>query len=137
MVGGLDVGRWNLITSNSVSNTCILFYYAKQHSASNNFCEHVILFLFVGPHCVLSFHDCSSDRLLDEQINIAVDTRDHLVSQRLTFKRLQTRINDISNRFPVVNSLLQRINFRKRRDSIILGLVIGVCTVLLLMYAFR
>jgi Golgi SNAP receptor complex protein 1 len=79
----------------------------------------------------------SSDRLLDEQINIAVDTRDHLVSQRLTFKRLQTRINDISNRFPVVNSLLQRINFRKRRDSIILGLIIGVCTMLLLMYAFR
>ncbi|XP_023721017.1 Golgi SNAP receptor complex member 1 [Cryptotermes secundus] len=82
-------------------------------------------------------HIRSSDRLLEEQINIAVDTRDHLVSQRLTFKRLQTRINDISNRFPVVNSLLQRINFRKRRDSIILGLVVGVCTILLLMYAFR
>ncbi|PSN50901.1 Golgi SNAP receptor complex member 1 [Blattella germanica] len=82
-------------------------------------------------------HIRSSDRLLDEQINIAVDTRDHLVSQRLTFKRLQTKINDISNRFPVVNSLLQRINLRKRRDSIILGLVIGVCTILLLMYAFR
>lgn len=82
-------------------------------------------------------HIRSSDRLLDEQINIAVDTRDHLVTQRLTFKRLQTRFNDISNRFPVVNSLLQRINFRKRRDSIILGLVVGVCTILLLMYAFR
>lgn len=114
---------------------------AKQHSAMFLiiFVKHVILFFLflVGPYSVLSFHDCSSDRLLDEQINIAVDTRDHLVSQRLTFKRLQTRINDISNRFPVVNSLLQRINFRKRRDSIILGLVIGICTILLLMYAFR
>ena len=90
----------------------------------------------VGPRHA-SRRDHSSDRLLDEQINIAVDTRDHLVSQRLTFKRIQTRINDISNRFPVVNSLLQRINIRKRRDSIILGLVIGVCTILLLMYAFH
>ncbi|XP_067015270.2 Golgi SNAP receptor complex member 1 [Anabrus simplex] len=82
-------------------------------------------------------HIRSSDRLLDDQISIAVDTREHLVSQRLTFKRLQTKINDISNRFPVVNSLLQRINFRKRRDSIILGLVVGICTILLLMYAFH
>jgi len=90
----------------------------------------------VGPHHA-SRNDRSSDRLLDEQINIAVDTRDHLVTQRLTFKRIQTRINDITNRFPVVNSLLQRINIRKRRDSIILGLVIGVCTILLLMYAFH
>ena len=95
-----------------------------------NFC------FLVGPRHA-SRHDRSSDRLLDEQINIAVDTRDHLVAQRLTFKRIQTRINDISNRFPVVNSLLQRINIRKRRDSIILGLVIGVCTILLLMYAFH
>jgi Golgi SNAP receptor complex protein 1 len=102
------------------------------------FLKHIIVFFFLFfIRYVLYFHDCSSDRLLDEQINIAVDTRDHLVSQRLTFKRLQTRINDISNRFPVVNSLLQRINFRKRRDSIILGLVIGVCTILLLMYAFH
>ncbi|KAJ9583046.1 hypothetical protein L9F63_022611 [Diploptera punctata] len=82
-------------------------------------------------------HIRSSDRLLDEQINIAVETREHLMSQRLTFKRLQTKINDISNRFPVVNSLIQRINFRKRRDSIILGLVISACTVLLLLYAFH
>nr|CAD7404713.1 unnamed protein product [Timema cristinae] len=66
-------------------------------------------------------HIRSSDRLIDDQISIAVETRDHLVSQRLTFKRFQTKINDISNRFPVVNSLLQRINIRKRRDSIIIG----------------
>nr|CAD7573726.1 unnamed protein product [Timema californicum] len=82
-------------------------------------------------------HIRSSDRLIDDQISIAVETRDHLVSQRLTFKRFQTKINDISNRFPVVNSLLQRINIRKRRDSIIIGLLIGICTVLLLMYALR
>jgi len=79
----------------------------------------------------------SSDRLLDEQITIAVETRDNLVAQRVTFKRLQTRLNDLSNRFPLINSLLQRVNLRKRRDSLIIGLVVGICIVLMLLYAFH
>ncbi|XP_059490090.1 Golgi SNAP receptor complex member 1 isoform X2 [Neocloeon triangulifer] len=82
-------------------------------------------------------HIRNSDRLLDDQISIAVETRDNLVAQRVNFKRLQTRFNDLSNRFPLINSLLQRVNLRKRRDSLILGLVIGGCMVLLLLYAFR
>uniref|UniRef100_A0A1B6DI47 Golgi SNAP receptor complex member 1 n=2 Tax=Clastoptera arizonana TaxID=38151 RepID=A0A1B6DI47_9HEMI len=82
-------------------------------------------------------HIRSSDRMVDEQITIAVETRDHLVSQRLTFKRLQTRMHDLSSRFPLVNSLVQRINIRKRRDSLILGLIIGICTILFLYYAFH
>ncbi|KAL8198998.1 UNVERIFIED_CONTAM: hypothetical protein K2H54_031493 [Gekko kuhli] len=41
------------------------------------------------------------------------------------------------DRFPAVNSLIQRINLRKRRDSLILGGVIGICTILLLLYAFH
>lgn len=79
----------------------------------------------------------SSDRLLNDQISIAMETRDHLMTQRQTFKRIQTRLNDISNRFPAVNSLVQRINLRKRRDSLILGLIIGFCTFLMLLYAFH
>jgi len=84
------------------------------------------------------FHFCfSSDRLINDQISIAMETRDHLMTQRQAFKRIRTRFNDISNRFPAVNSLLQRINLRKRRDSVILGLVIGICTFLMLLYAFH
>ncbi|XP_012288568.1 Golgi SNAP receptor complex member 1 [Orussus abietinus] len=82
-------------------------------------------------------HIHSSDRLINDQISIAVETREHLVTQRQAFKRIQTRFNDISNRFPAVNSLLQRINLRKRRDSLILGLLIGFCTFLVLFYAFH
>lgn len=79
----------------------------------------------------------SSDRLINDQISIAMETKDHLMYQRQTFKRIQTRFNDISNRFPAVNSLVQRINLRKRRDSLILGLLIGFCTFLMLLYAFH
>lgn len=79
----------------------------------------------------------SSDRLINDQISIAMETREHLITQRQAFKRIQTRFNDISNRFPAVSSLLQRINLRKRRDSLILGVIIGFCTFLMLLYAFH
>lgn len=46
-------------------------------------------------------------------------------------------LSPLPDRFPAVNSLIQRINLRKRRDSLILGSVIGVCTILLLLYAFH
>ncbi|XP_049878997.1 Golgi SNAP receptor complex member 1 [Pectinophora gossypiella] len=82
-------------------------------------------------------HLHSSHILVDEQINIAMEARDHLTSQRQTFKRMQTRFNDITNRFPMLNSLIYRINARKRRDSLIIGLVVAVCTFLLLLYAFH
>ncbi|XP_045770280.1 Golgi SNAP receptor complex member 1 [Maniola jurtina] len=82
-------------------------------------------------------HLHSSHILVDEQINIAMEAREHLTSQRHTFKRMQTRFNDITNRFPMLNSLIYRINARKRRDSLILGIVVAVCTFLLLLYAFH
>jgi len=36
-----------------------------------------------------------------------------------------------------MHSLIQRINIKKRRDSLILGAVIGFCVILLLLYAFN
>ncbi|XP_063628544.1 Golgi SNAP receptor complex member 1 isoform X2 [Cydia splendana] len=82
-------------------------------------------------------HLHSSHILVDEQINIAMEAREHLTSQRQTFKRMQTRFNDITNRFPMLNSLMYRINARKRRDSLIVGIVVAVCTFLMLLYAFH
>ncbi|CAD7086891.1 unnamed protein product [Hermetia illucens] len=84
-----------------------------------------------------SAHLHNSSGLINDQISIAMETKEHLLSQRHAFKRLQTRFNDISNRFPVISSLMQRINIRKRRDSLILGGVIAVCTILLILYAFH
>jgi Vesicle transport v-SNARE protein. len=78
----------------------------------------------------------NSERLIDDQINIAIESRETLVSQRVAFKAIQTKLNDIANRFPVINSLVQKINIRKRRDTLILGLVIGLCLTFLIWYAF-
>uniref|UniRef100_A0A023F842 Golgi SNAP receptor complex member 1 n=1 Tax=Triatoma infestans TaxID=30076 RepID=A0A023F842_TRIIF len=82
-------------------------------------------------------HIKSSSRLVDDQISIAVETREELMSQRLTMKKLQTRLHDVSNRLPIVNSLLYRINFRRRRDSFIVGVVVFICTILLLTALFH
>uniref|UniRef100_A0A0K8TSV6 Golgi SNAP receptor complex member 1 n=1 Tax=Tabanus bromius TaxID=304241 RepID=A0A0K8TSV6_TABBR len=84
-----------------------------------------------------STHLHNSSNLVNDQISIAMETKEHLLSQRHNFKRLQTRFNDLSNRFPVISSLMQRINIRKRRDSLILGGVIAICTILLILYAFH
>lgn len=65
--------------------------------------------------------------MVDEQITIAMETRDHLKSQRETFKMIQTKVNDLSNRFPMVNNLMSKINFRRKKDALILGSVIGLC----------
>uniref|UniRef100_A0A9L0T9I3 Golgi SNAP receptor complex member 1 n=1 Tax=Equus caballus TaxID=9796 RepID=A0A9L0T9I3_HORSE len=98
-------------------------------------------------------HLRNSDRLIEETIRlrlpnpvigrsfcmhgIAMATKENMTSQRGMLKSIQSKMNTLANRFPAVNSLIQRINLRKRRDSLILGGVIGVCTILLLLYAFH
>ncbi|KAG7282522.1 hypothetical protein CRUP_020237 [Coryphaenoides rupestris] len=73
-------------------------------------------------------HLRNSDRLMDDTIRIPIAQQSYT---RLRFKMRRT------HRFPAINNLIQRVNLRKRRDSLILGGVIGVCTILLLLYAFH
>ncbi|XP_064612163.1 Golgi SNAP receptor complex member 1-like isoform X2 [Liolophura sinensis] len=82
-------------------------------------------------------HIRNSERLVDEQISIAMATKENLQAQKGFLGTISQKVNAISNRFPVINSLMQRINIRKRRDSIILGGVIASCIILLLLYAFH
>merc|ERR1712029_64062 len=81
-------------------------------------------------------HTRNSERMIDEQINIALETRDNLVNQREILKAVQTKLNDLSSKFPLINSLVNKINLRKRRDTIVLGSVIGVCLVFMIWYIF-
>ena len=83
-----------------------------------------------------SEHVIRSESLINDHINLAVDARETLVSQGAAFKAIQTKLNDISNRFPLINNVVQRINLRKRRDTIIIGAVIGICVMFLFWYSF-
>lgn len=78
----------------------------------------------------------SSEILIDEQINVAMRTRDTLRGQRSAMKSIQKQLNTLANTFPLLNSVMHRINVKKRKDSIIIALVIGICLFLLLIYIF-
>lgn len=82
-------------------------------------------------------HIRSSEKMVDDQISIAVKTKEELINQRIAFKAIQTKMTTLVNRFPVINSIIQRINLRKRRDSIILALVVSVCLILFIIYTFH
>lgn len=82
-------------------------------------------------------HLKSSDRLVDDQISIAMETKEHIMAQRDTMKRIQSRVNDLASRFPVINSVVQRINIKKKRDAIVVGGVIGTGLILLLLYTLH
>lgn len=74
-----------------------------------------------------SQHITNSEILLDEQLDLAYNTREKLRNQRTIIKSMQTQYNDIANRFPIISNILSKIQMRKRRDTIILGIVFAVC----------
>lgn len=79
-------------------------------------------------------HLLSSERLIDDQISLATATKGNLQSQKGILYGVTENMNSLANRFPIINSLMQRINLRKRRDTIIIALVISVCLIFLIVY---
>lgn len=82
-------------------------------------------------------HLKNSERVADEIIDMAMVTKENLGSQRGLFNNISGRVVSLTNRFPVINSLVQKINVRKRRDTLIIGFVISVCIILLILYALH
>lgn len=82
-------------------------------------------------------HIRNSDRLTDEAIGIAMATKENMSRQRGALYQITNRMGGITSRFPALNNLMQKINLRKRRDAIILSVVIAVCIILLILYATR
>jgi Golgi SNAP receptor complex protein 1 len=63
-------------------------------------------------------------------------TKENLTAQRSVFGNVSSRLSGMTSRFPLVNSLVQRVQVKKKKDSLILGGVIATCIILLLLYAF-
>jgi len=81
-------------------------------------------------------HIDSSHRMTDDMIAQAYETRAEFGRQRSTISGINSRMASVLNTMPGINNLVSMIKSRRRRDSIILGLVIGICIILLLMYIF-
>ncbi|RIA90332.1 hypothetical protein C1645_797081 [Glomus cerebriforme] len=76
----------------------------------------------------------SSHRMTDMIIEQAYETREEIGRQRSTLLNINSRMNRLSNMFPGLNSLIGRINLRKRRDTIILAFIISFCIILIFLY---
>ncbi|KAI0033993.1 V-snare-domain-containing protein [Vararia minispora EC-137] len=79
----------------------------------------------------------SSHRILDETLEQAYETRADISRQRSALGSIQTRMAGVLNTVPGINNLLSMIHKRRRRDTIIIGGLIGLCAFLILFYLFH
>uniref|UniRef100_A0A914BZE0 Golgi SNAP receptor complex member 1 n=1 Tax=Acrobeloides nanus TaxID=290746 RepID=A0A914BZE0_9BILA len=71
----------------------------------------------------------SCDRLLDEQISIAMSVKENVYAQRGGLSEIQKKVIQLSKKYPAINSLMQKIKFKKRKDTIVLAAVITSCLI--------
>jgi len=79
-------------------------------------------------------HLRSTERMIDDQISIAISAKEHMQSQRMNLRDISKKINTITKRYPAINSVMQKIQFKKRKDTIVLAGVISACLILLFIY---
>ncbi|KAF8640357.1 hypothetical protein AX17_000028 [Amanita inopinata Kibby_2008] len=79
----------------------------------------------------------SSHRMTDDILQQAYETRSEFGRQRISLASINTRMMHVINTTPGINNLISMIRSRRRRDSIILGIIIGVCTIILLSYIWH
>jgi len=79
----------------------------------------------------------SSHRMTDDIIDQAYETRSEFTRQRTSLAGINTRMMHVINTMPGVNNLIGMIKSRRRRDSIIMGVLIGFCAIVLLTYIWH
>jgi len=79
----------------------------------------------------------SSHGMTDVIIEQAYETRSEFSRQRASLTGINTRIVHVIGTMPGINNLISMIKSRRRRDSIIMGVLIGVCTIIILTYLWR
>ncbi|TNY18887.1 snare region anchored in the vesicle membrane C-terminus-domain-containing protein [Rhodotorula diobovata] len=78
----------------------------------------------------------NSHRMADQTLEQAYATRAEFAAQRSGLSGIQARMNGVAAQVPGLNSVIGMINSRRRRDSVIMGTVLGICTLLLLFFVF-
>ncbi|KAL6307692.1 V-snare-domain-containing protein [Sparassis latifolia] len=81
-------------------------------------------------------HIDHSHQMTDDILGQAYETRSEFARQRSTIAGINTRMTGVITTLPGVNNLLSMIKTRRRRDSVIVGCLIGLGVMLLLMYIF-
>ncbi|VEL18229.1 unnamed protein product, partial [Protopolystoma xenopodis] len=66
----------------------------------------------------------STERLLDDRLTSASALHSALRAQRNALRLGQTRLHGLTKQFPAVHRLINRINWRKRRDTLVIAGII-------------
>lgn len=82
-----------------------------------------------------AIHD--ADRTATDALATAAAARESLSNQRSSLLGIRGRIVDLRTRFPTIDALMVRIGRKKKRDVLILGVLIAVCLIFTLLYLFR
>ncbi|EJD03550.1 v-SNARE protein [Fomitiporia mediterranea MF3/22] len=82
-------------------------------------------------------HIDNSHQMADDILSQAYETRAEISSQGRSLGGISTRMTGVLSTMPGINNLLAMIKSRRRRDSIILGCVIGFCVLFIVNYLFR
>ena len=75
-----------------------------------------------------------SHSMLDSTLSQAFETRSEFLSQGVNLRNIGVRLSTTLSTIPGINSLIGLISARRRRDSIILGVLIGICIIIILTY---
>ncbi|KAN0100385.1 hypothetical protein V8E55_000369 [Tylopilus felleus] len=79
----------------------------------------------------------SSHRMADDILEQAHETRAEFSRQSSSLAGVNTRIAGVISTMPGINNVLGMIKTRRRRDAVIIGVVVAVCLLLLLNYMSR
>ncbi|KAJ7195550.1 hypothetical protein B0H12DRAFT_1169274 [Mycena haematopus] len=79
----------------------------------------------------------SSHSMTDTMLEQAYETRAEFGRQRTALDGINSRMKTVLNTMPGVNNLINMIKSRRRRDTIIVGVVIGVCLIIIISYMWR
>ncbi|KAJ7459171.1 hypothetical protein B0H11DRAFT_2060638 [Mycena galericulata] len=79
----------------------------------------------------------SSHRMTDDILDQAYETRAEFGRQRTALAGINSRMKGVLNTMPGLNNLVSMIKSRRRRDTIIMGVVIAVCIILIISYMWR
>ncbi|OLL25832.1 Golgi SNAP receptor complex member 1 [Neolecta irregularis DAH-3] len=69
----------------------------------------------------------SSHRMTDSILAQAYETRDEFGRQRAALSRMNMRLLNSASSIPGLNKIIGKINTRKKRDSVILAVIISMC----------
>lgn len=81
-------------------------------------------------------HLKSSHNLVDQQLEMAESTKEKLTAQRVNLRIITQKMNTLANKFPMIGNLVKRIQFKQKKDTIVLSIVISLCLILMLLYIF-